>query len=81
MGMICGAFSVDESIIFGVLLHFWLCVIFMTFDWNDMQCIFLRHVKMGALAMAYMRPARCVRALACWKPAMCGNAASEVVGE
>ena len=81
MVMICGAFSEDESIIFGVLLHFWLCVIFMTFGWNDMQCIFLRHVKMGALAMAYMCPARCVRALACWKPAMCGNAASEVVGE
>ena len=81
MGMICGAFSEDESIIFGVLLHFWLYVIFMTFGWNDMRCIFLWCVKMGALAMAYMCPARCVRALACWKPAMCGNAASEVVGE
>ena len=81
MGMICGAFSEDESIIFGVLLHFWLYVIFMTFGWNDMWCIFLWCVKMGALAMAYICPARCVRALACWKPAMCGNAASEVVGE
>ena len=81
MVMICGAFSEDESIIFGVLLHFWLYVIFMTFGWKDMWCIFLWCVKMGALAMAYICPARCVRALACWKPAMCGNAASEVVGE
>ena len=31
--------------------------------------------------MAYICSARCVRALACWKPAMCGNAVSEVVGE
>ena len=40
---------------------------------------FLWRVKIGALAMAYMRPARCVRALAYWKPAMYGSAAFDVV--